>query len=436
MTRKKKTFQKTVTRVCSAVLAAVLLVGSTPVTFAADVSGLTDFAEANPNLAAGLVQIDKSAKTVTMSNTNGDHFAAYNGPKTNDFVLEADVDLLSGGYDASKESRCAGLLFGLGSQKTTSRFWCWNCANIDAGRTGEDAFRVFGPGIPDTNHDGALGTIDPGKTLHLKVDMKATGEFTYSFGNKGGEVYTLTDKINDWTGGYVGVMSFCTEAKFSNISFQDRADHENDTTQAAPTASTVALKDTFKTNLTDLTSYGGTWEVRDNGLYSNAVDKGNTWLYSKSTGTNFVYSTDVTFLKDSGAATLLFRSANGKGFEDCYAMNIDGASQECKMWRQELVVEDDQSGSFDVQLMDVKKVKAATDKTYHLTAVAIGPWLQFYVNGTLVGSIGDYTLQPGNKGQDTYLKNGYFGLLICFRSTGGIISYIPTIQMDSRPATG
>lgn len=333
-----------------------------------------------------------------MGNTHGDHFAAYNGTKTDDFILEADVDLLSGGYDANKESRCAGLLFGLGSQKTTSRFWRWNCANIDAGRTGEDAFRVFGPGIPDTNHDGALGSIDPGKTLHLKVDMKASGQFTYSFGNKGSEMRTLADKIDGWSGGYVGVMSFCTEARFSNISFQDRSDHSNDGPETGPTPASVAPKDSFKTNLTGLTAYGGTWEVRESGLYSNAVDQGNCWLYAKNTGTNFVYSTDVTFLKDQGAAALLFRSADGKDFEDCYAMNIDGASQECKMWRQELVVEDDQSGSFDVQLMDARKVDATKDKTYHLTAVAIGPWLQFYVNGTLVGSTGDYTLQPGNKG--------------------------------------
>lgn len=407
MTTKKKA----VPRICSFAMAALLLLGSISPALAADTAGLTDFAEANPNLTAGQVQVDKTAGTVTVGNTHGDHFAAYNGEKTNDFILEADVELVSGGYDESRETRCAGLIFGLGSQKTTSRFWRWNCANIDAGRTGEDAFRVFGPGIPDTNHDGALDGVDPSKPIHLKMDMKATGEFTYTFGNVGGEMRTLTDKINDWTGGYVGVMSFCTEARFSKISFQDRADHSADSTPAGPAAAPVELKGDWKTNLTDLTAYGGTWEVRENGLYSSAVDKGNCWVYSKATGTNFVYSTDVTFLKDAGAATLLFRSAKGEGFEDCYAMNIDGASQECKMWRQELVVEDDQSGSFDVQLMDAKKVDAAADKTYHLTAVAIGSWLQFYVNGELVGSTGDYTLQPGNKGQDTYLKSGCLGLL-------------------------
>lgn len=398
MNSKNKSLQRTIARLLALVLTATLFAGGTPMALAA--GGLTDFTETDT------VIVDRAAGTVTVGNTHGDHFAVYEGQtqKTNDFVLEADVDLVSGGYDANKESRCAGLIFGVASKNMPGRQW--RCVNIDAGRTVNDdgsvrgdGFRAFGPGIVETATGGELTGIDVSKTLHFKLDMKASGEFTYTFGNAGGEMRTITASVDGWTSGYVGIMSFCTEAKFANIQFEDRTVHSAD----AGTASKVAAGDAYTSNLGDLTAYGGTWEVRDNGLYSNAVGQGNTWAFSQKTGKNFVFSTDVTFLQDAGAATLLFRSASADSWDDCYAVNLDGASHAGKMWRQE------EGG--DLQLIDAKEVTAAKDKTYTLTVIAIDSWMQFYVNGTLVGATADYTLSPGNKGQNTHYKEGHFGLL-------------------------
>ncbi|MDE7243462.1 MAG: GH32 C-terminal domain-containing protein, partial [Oscillospiraceae bacterium] len=320
----------------------------------------------------------------------------------NDFLLEADVDLVSGGYDANKESRCAGLIFGLASKNMPGRQW--RCVNIDAGRTVNDdgsvrgdGFRAFGPGIVETTTGGELTGIDVNKTLHFKLDMKASGEFTYTFGNTGADMRTITASVDGWTGGYVGIMSFCTEAKFSNIQFEDRTDRS----AADSAASKVAVGDAYSSNLGDLTACGGTWEVREDGLYSNAVGQGNSWAFSQTTGANFVFSTDVTFLQDAGAATLLFRSTSSENWDNCYAVNLDGASHAGKMWRQEEGV--------DLQLIDAKEMPEAD--TYTLTVVAIDSWMQFYVNGSLVGATADYTLSPGNKGQNTHYKEGYFGLL-------------------------
>jgi len=398
MNSKKKSLQRTIAQLLALVLTVTLFVGDIPTALAAN--GLTDFTETDT------VFVDKATSTVTVGNTHGDHFAVYEGleQKTNDFVLEADVDLVSGGYDANKESRCAGLIFGVASKNMPSRQW--RCVNIDAGRTVNDdgsvrgdGFRAFGPGIVETTTGGELTGIDVNKTLHFRLDMKASGEFTYTFGNTDGEMRTITASVDGWTGGYVGIMSFCTEAKFSNIQFEDRTDHS----AAAGTASKVAAGDAYTSNLGDLTAYGGTWEVRENGLYSNAIDQGNTWLFSQKTGKNFVFSTDVTFLQDAGAATLLFRSANDSSWDNCYAANLDGASHVGKMWRQEEGV--------DLQLIDAKEVTATKNKTYTLTVIAIDSWMQFYVNGTLVGATADYTLSPGNKGQNTHYKDGCFGLL-------------------------
>ena len=49
------------------------------------------------------------------------------------------------------------------------------------------------------------------------------------------------------------------------------------------------------------------WEMKANGIHSEAKDKGDSFLYSQSEGKNFVYSTDVTFKEAGGAAALIFR---------------------------------------------------------------------------------------------------------------------------------
>lgn len=160
----------------------------------------------------------------------------------------------------------------------------------------------------------------------------------------------------------------------------------------------------FKTNLSNTTvSNNGTWEVRSEGLYSNAVEQGDSFLYSKTEGNNFVYSTDVTFLQDKGAAALVFRSDNNPDNKNSYAVNLDASSNKVKFWRWD--------GNQDYQLIDEKQIAATNNKKYQLKVVAIGSWISYYVNDVLVASTGDYTLQREDKGQRTYLDKGYFGLL-------------------------
>ena len=85
-------------------------------------------------------------------------------------------------------------------------------------------------------------------------------------------------------------------------------------------------------------------------MYSNAVDKGDCFAFSKTTAKNFVYSTDVTFKKNQGAAALIFRSNNNLDNKECYAVNIDGYSHKCKFWLWQ--------ENSDYQLIDEKEVKA------------------------------------------------------------------------------
>ena len=116
---------------------------------------------------------------LTLSDTGGDHFAMYNGLEkaANAFTWEADVEFA----DPTDTVHSAGLVFGAKSTKNVSG-WCG--ANIDSQRVnGNDLFRVFAPGMADTNTDGQKGDIDITKKLHLRISMETTGEFVYSFGN-------------------------------------------------------------------------------------------------------------------------------------------------------------------------------------------------------------------------------------------------------------
>lgn len=159
----------------------------------------------------------------------------------------------------------------------------------------------------------------------------------------------------------------------------------------------------YQTNLEGLDHKNGTWEVRQDGLYSNALDKGDSFLYTQSQGDDFVYETEVTFLQDKGAAALIMRSNNDADNKESYAVNIDASNKKVKFWRWQ--------ENSDYHLIDEREIKATADNRYHLKVVALGSWISYYVNQELVASLGDYTLQKANKGQSTYLPKGYFGLL-------------------------
>ena len=363
------------------------------------VSGLTDFSSFNHEDA---LTIDKTAGTVTLNHTNGDHFVVYNGldHKVNSFVWEADVDIQSG-----LEIKSAALIFGFPSKMAPNSNWYG--ANLDSTRIGsEQAFRLFGPNV-DTNSGGAVDGIDLSKTLHLKVDIHATGAFEYSFGNKGAELKTISGSISGWRGGYLGILTWESGATFSNITLEEREEviEVPDMGAVTTTSGFNYNNNIAKADLSDLRTQGGAWEARADGLYSNAVDKGDAFLYSATTGSNFVYSTDVTFIQARGAASLIFRNADENGHAECYAANIDANSKRCKLWRW-------QDGMDNQLFGEVQFNGGASGNTYTLTVVAIDTWLSYYVNGELIGSTGDYhKLGGADFGQNTFLSSGTFGLL-------------------------
>eukprot|EP00833_Pecoramyces_ruminatium_P011179 jgi/Orpsp1_1/1185211/evm.model.c7180000092806.1 len=93
------------------------------------------------------------------------------------------------------------------------------------------------------------------------------------------------------------------------------------------TQNVIKIKDSkkFHSNIGDLTYVGdGSWKITKDGLYSNAVGKGDSFVFTKKKGSNFVYSTDLTFKSKKGSASLILRSnGNSSDGKEGYVATID-----------------------------------------------------------------------------------------------------------------
>lgn len=344
----------------------------------------------------GVADFSTGENTVTVGNNSDNHFAMYNGltEPTNDFSLEADVAFQETNNNGNN---CAALVFGTTSK--THPQTRWYAVNVDMSRADNpDLFRIFGPGF-DTTEGGEKRDIDLTQPLHMKVDVMADGTVSYIFGNVNGPLYSINTVISNWQGGYVGLLSFRSDAVFSNITFIDRMDHALSNTTGAD----LPLGPEYNTNLTDASYLGGTWTITPQGLSSNAVGQGDTFVFTKVMGNDFVYSTDIDYSSSQGAAGLIFRFNNRILSKEAYAVNLDVGSHKVKFWRWH--------ESEALQLIDEKDITPTDGDRYTIKVVSIDSWIQYYVNDVLVASLGDYTLQRDDKGQPTYIDEGYFGLL-------------------------
>jgi len=187
-------------------------------------------------------------------------------------------------------------------------------------------------------------------------------------------------------------------------SLKQKADQPNESTEKARKALSTNLttkkESSYNTNLQGLSYDANVWEVREDGLYSNAIGKGDSFLLSTSAGKNFVFQTDVTFLQNTGATSLVFRSTGDAQNLKGYVVNLDGNSHKIKFMRWG-----------EANLIDEKEIEATSDNKYSLKVVAANGWISYYINGILVANLSDYTIQRDDRGQTTYIKDGNFGLL-------------------------
>ena len=321
----------------------------------------------------------------TIHGVNGDAHIVSDVKLESDqgFTYETDIDLAA-------DSCSAALTFGIQNKDNPGEAWIG--ANFNFNDNNARVFKV-GNGGGDIGSAALEGKLDKSRTIHAKLHVSSEGIVTYELYNTDAPEnrVTVTGTVSDYQGGYLGLLTFDSSAVFMNTTYT--------LDEALPAATD------YKTNLGELTYAGGngTWIVTENGLYSDATGKSDCFAFSQVQGTNFVYSTDIDFEGTEGAAALVFRSNQDLDNKECYAVNIDVGAHKCKFWRWQ---ENDA-----LQLIEEKDVPATADEKYTLKVVAYDSWILYYVNDQLIASLGDYVLQPGNKGQNTVLKEGFFGIL-------------------------
>lgn len=316
---------------------------------------------------------------IDLTAASGDHIAVMQDRSPiQAFTYSADVNLVSG--------NSAALDFGISDPNHPGTDWY--AANFDSSNSGQP-LRVFNVnnGAAATYGAQTAGSLDFSQSLHLSLTVRADGSFTYTAANSdhvSGTLETLTGTIPNYTGGYLGISTFNAEATFSNVSLQ-----------------------CFQSDLGNLTSAGSVNSVTQQPDGLRVVSSGDGYLFSQMTGSDFVYSADVTFNNTgNSAASLVFRS-NGKSDDskEAYVANINPSTGAARLFR----FQSTNAGSQAYDISGTVNVGAAS--SYHLKIVAVGSHISYFINDTLVANTGDYTITGSTYGQNGVVTSGQFGLL-------------------------
>ena len=313
---------------------------------------------------------DVQENRILLKNTGGDNFAVSNeiNELVNDFHYSADVELTAGGENS------AALVFGIGDKDKPST--TWKGANVVREQDG-NIMRVFKvPAGEDYAEQIQLTDYDITKKIHLDLDVKADGTFIYKVQSEGGSLYQMEGKIDAWVGGYIGILTFKTEAAYSNIKFTDR---------------TIRTVDNFKTNIENLRGLQGIWSKGEDGLTSSGT--GDNFAISDTKSQDFTYQVHTVNKHGKGAGALLFRVENPNDPKaGCYAFNADYTNNIFKLF------EFPTGGS--LAEIPLSEVAPNEDGSYDLKVTVVGSDIYAYVNGKGVAHV-----------QDDRHRDGYLGLL-------------------------
>ncbi|MFQ7536548.1 MAG: hypothetical protein ACLRL6_03845 [Clostridium sp.] len=256
----------------------------------------------------------------------------------------------------SGDAQCAALLVGVGDRNDPSK--AWRAANVIR-HEGENKMRMFRvPGDHNYQPMQVLNDYDSTKTVHLDLDIKANGDFTYKVTSEGGSENVMSGNMDDWAGGYIGVLTFQTEAELSNIQFTDRTVRADDSL--------------FHTTLENLRGLQGSWKITEKGMHSQGG--GDNFAISDTKIENFEYSANINNLDKKGAGALMFRVQNPDNPKDgCYVINADYTHNIFKLF------EFPTGGSIaEVPLSDVEP---NADGSYDIKVIVVGEDIYVYANG-------------------------------------------------------
>ena len=142
------------------------------------------------------------------------------------FAYETDIDLAA-------DTCSAALTFGIQNNENPGAAWIG--ANFNFKDNNARVFMV-GYGAGDIGSAPLEGKLDRSKTIHAKLHVSSEGNVTYELYNTDNteNKVTVSGTISDYQGGYLGLLTFDSSAKFSNTIYAV----ESDSTE--PTEPTVA----------------------------------------------------------------------------------------------------------------------------------------------------------------------------------------------------
>lgn len=330
-------------------------------------SSLTDFS------GEGISVDDQgNVKLSRLSNAN-DNFAFYKGLKkqTKDFHFSTDVLIAAGGANS------AGILFGVKNKDAMNQGW--KAANVvKEGKHPAPLMRVFKVPNGEDYTAKEIEDFDLTKKIHLDLDVKEDGSFVYKVKSEGGTENIQSGKIDNWEGGFVGLLAYQTEAVFSDVQFENR---EKQGESLSP-------------NLENLRGLGGTWQKKEDGsIYSSGG--GDNFAISDTKIANFVYRANIKNEGNKGAGALMFRVQNPDNPKGgCYVVNIDYSNKIFKIF------EFPSGGT--IKQVSLSSVNPKEDGSYDLEVYALGEDAYIFVNGKIIMSVKLKSYKDGNLGLLTW----------------------------------
>lgn len=246
---------------------------------------------------------------VLSKKVDADHHALLNkGDKYRSFIYEGDVKLIDG--------ISAGLMVGVADQENVTN--SWYAINFNTEET-QNRARLFKVENDVTNYayitSDEASLIDFSNTVHMYIEFDEMGNYVFKLSNNAKNEVIRTGKIDNWNGGYIGLLTFNSSAIFSNIKITDTSNSDN-----------------LKTNL-DGIKENDNYQISDIGITGKSNGANDAFLLSETDGDNFVYEADVKFNERRGAASLVFRASEDLNNKSMYVANINGASGEVRLFK-------------------------------------------------------------------------------------------------------
>lgn len=248
--------------------------------------------------------------------------------------------------------------------------------------------------IGEVIHQQTVATdVDTTQPVSFQVVVTAKKELEFYVNGSKADVTIDPDDLarfqGAYAGGYLGLVTFDTEARFSNVTLVNNG---------------AAVTDGFRTNLPGLTFINGTWNRTEAGLYSNGND---VFAMSDARVKNFILEATVT-IEGKAAAGLVFRAASKETPKDSgtYIANIHIDRNCGRMF------------TFGTGAGDIGAAYFLPDTakgTYQMKVVAVGNKINYYVDDVLASSV-----------THDQFAEGYLGLM----TYGGSVTYQDVMYTD------